>query len=74
MDYLAAALYLAGVAWGLLVIDARPAARLGFALLWPLGLLAFVVTMTILVAASLVAFPMFGVAVLIAAGIVWWMF
>jgi hypothetical protein len=54
------------------MIDARPAARLGLALLWPLGPLAFVLTITILLAASLIAYPAIGVGVLLAAGVVWW--
>lgn len=73
LSALGVAVYVAGVAWGLIVIDARPAARVGLALLWPLGPLAFVVTITILLAASLVAYPVFGAAVLIGAGIAWWM-
>lgn len=67
-----AALYVAGVAWGLLMIDAPPAARLGLALLWPLSPFAFVVTIAILLVASLIAFPAFGVLVLIAVGLAWW--
>ena len=66
------AVYVAGVAWGLIVIDARPAPRVGLALLWPLGLLAFVVTFTVLLVASLIAFPAVAVTVLLAAGFVWW--
>jgi hypothetical protein len=56
------------------MIDARPAARVGLALLWPLGPLAFVVTVTILLAASLIAYPAFGVGVLIAVvvAVAWW--
>jgi len=54
------------------MIDARPGSRLGLALLWPLGPLAFVVTITILLAAALIAYPAFGAAVLIAAGVAWW--
>ena len=50
-------LYLLGVAAGLLTIDARPAARVGLAALWPLGPLAFIVTITMLVLVALVAFP-----------------
>ena len=69
---LSAVLYVAGVAWGLIMIDARPAARIGLALLWPLGPLAFVLTITILLAASLIAYPAFGAAVLAAAGAMWW--
>ena len=69
---LSSALYVAGVAWGLIMIDERPAARLGLALLWPLGPFAFVLTITILLAASLIAYPAIGLGVLLAAGVVWW--
>ena len=63
--------YVAGVLIGLAATDARPAARLGLALLWPLGFAAFVVTLAVLAAASLIAFPIVGVAVL--AGAVAWL-
>ncbi len=64
-------IYVAGVVWGLLVIDAKPAAKIALAMLWPLGPIAFVVTITLLLGASLIAFPAFGIAVLILAGAVW---
>lgn len=67
-----AAVYVAGVVSGLIMIDARPLARIGLAILWPLGPIAFVVTLTVLLIASLIAFPAFGAAVLIAAGVLWW--
>lgn len=66
------ATYAAGVAWGLLMIDARPAARVGLALLWPLGPLAFIGTVALLLVASLVAAPAFGGAVLLGATAAWW--
>ncbi len=66
------AVYVAGVAWGLLRIDARPAARVGLALLWPLGPLAFAITIAVLLVASLVAYPAFGAAVLLTAATAWW--
>ena len=66
------AVYVAGVVWGLLGIDARPAARVGLALLWPLGPLAFAITIAVLLVASLVAYPAFGAAVLLTAAMVWW--
>ena len=66
------ALYVAGVAWGLIMIDARPAARIGLALAWPLGPFAFVMTITTLLAAALIAFPSLGAAALIAGGLAWW--
>jgi L-ascorbate metabolism protein UlaG (beta-lactamase superfamily) len=58
------ALYSMGVVAGLIAIDARWGPRLALALLWPLGPLAFLVTVTILLLASLVAFPLFGAIVL----------
>ncbi|MBM3818608.1 MAG: hypothetical protein FJW14_06270 [Acidimicrobiia bacterium] len=67
-----ALIYVAGVVWGLLVIDARVGVRMGLAVLWPVGPAAFLVTLTILLAASLIAFPMFGLAVAAIAGLVSW--
>jgi len=66
-----ALVYVAGVVSGLLVIDGSAGVRIGLALLWPLGPLAFVVTVTILLAASLIAFPAFGVTVTAAAVLLW---
>ena len=63
--------YGVGVLIGLALTDARPAARLGLALLWPIGPAAFVVTLAVLVAASLIAFPMLG-AVALAGAVAWW--
>lgn len=68
-----ALVYVAGVVWGLLVIDARASVRIGLAVLWPLGPIAFVVTITVLLAASLIAFPIFGVAVVGLAAIAYWL-
>ncbi|MGH6690647.1 MAG: hypothetical protein ACREF4_08215, partial [Gammaproteobacteria bacterium] len=56
--------YLAGVAVGLLFTDARGPARLALALLWPVGFLAFAITVSILFVAALVAFPVFGAIVI----------
>lgn len=64
--------YIGGVVWGFLMTDARPAARVGLALLWPIGPLAFIGTVTLLLAASLIAAPAFGAAVLLAATAAWW--
>lgn len=52
--------YLAGVAVGLWRIDAAPLTRAALALGWPVGVAAAVVTLTLLGAASLVLFPLFG--------------
>jgi len=67
-------IYVAGVVWGLLVIDAHASVRIGLAVLWPLGPAAFVVTLTALLAASLIAFPIFGAAVLALAAIATWVY
>ena len=64
--------YAAGVAIGLWRTDGSLAARLTVALLWPLGVVAAVVTITALVLAAMVLFPMVGAAILLAAGVVWW--
>ena len=66
-----ALVYVAGVVWGLLVIDAQAGVRIGLAVLWPLGPIAFVVTVTVLLAASRIAFPLFGAAVLALALAAW---
>ena len=67
------AIYVAGVVWGLLKIDATPATKIALAILWPLGPIAFAVTLTILLAASLIAFPLWGAAVVVAAAMWWWL-
>ena len=69
---LALVIYVAGVAWGLLVIDARPLTKIALAMLWPLGPIAFAVTITLLLAASLIAFPLWGATVVIVAGVASW--
>jgi hypothetical protein len=66
-------IYAAGALVALWRTDASWPTRLAVAALWPLGPLAFVVTVGILLAASLIAFPM--VAGLMAAGaaaVTWW--
>ena len=68
---LVAIVYVAGVILGLVCGDAHPPARIALAVMWPLGLLAFVITLCVLVAASLIAFPLFGAA-FVAAVVVWW--
>jgi hypothetical protein len=52
----AALVYGIGVLWGILAIEARPAARVGLALVWPLGPVAFVVTVAVLLASAPLAF------------------
>lgn len=66
------AIYVAGVTWGLIVIDARRAGvRIGLALLWPLGPLAFVVTLGVLLVSAMIAFPAFGAVVLATGAALW---
>jgi hypothetical protein len=48
--------YLVGVAIGLWRADAKPMTRIALAVLWPIGPLAFVVTLLVLFAASPFAF------------------
>jgi hypothetical protein len=57
--------------WGLFVIDGRFAVRIGLALLWPLGPAAFVLTVALLLAASVIAFPAFAAGVAAAAALLW---
>ena len=53
--------------------DAAWPTRLAVAFLWPLGPLAFLVTVSILLAASLIAFPLVTGAIAAAvAAMVWW--
>jgi hypothetical protein len=69
---LVVAFYLAGVLAGLVLVDGRPATRIGLALLWPLGPLAFIVTIAGLFVAAMLAFPIFGAMVAVAAALTWW--
>ena len=48
--------YFIGVMIGFWRTDAKPLKRLALALLWPLGPLAFVITVAVLIAASPFAF------------------
>ncbi len=64
-------IYAAGVVAGLVLGDGRPATRASLALLWPLGPLAFVVTVGILVVAAMIVFPLFGLLSAAAAGAAW---
>jgi len=66
-------LYLAGVAVALWRTDAAWPTRTAVALLWPLGPAAFVITVLVLLAASLIAFPVTGVLIAAAALLLaWW--
>ena len=67
------AIYAAGALVAIWRTDASWPTRLALAALWPVGPLAFLVTVAILLAASLIAFPMAAVLVA-AAGVAaaWW--
>ena len=69
---LLAAVYVAGIVWCILVSDARAAERVTLALLWPLGPLALVVTVIVLLAASVIAYPLVVVPVLTAVAVLCW--
>jgi hypothetical protein len=71
---IATAVYLAGVLWALVRSDATPLGRVVLALAWPLGPIAFAVTLVILFLAAHVAFPLFGAISMMAAVAVWWRF
>jgi hypothetical protein len=70
---LAGLVYLAGVILGLWRTDAPAGTRIVLALFWPIGPLAFAVTISVLLAASLVAFPLFGGALAIGGVVLWWL-
>jgi hypothetical protein len=65
--------YLVGVAIGLVAIDGGPATRIGLAIAWPLGPLAFLVTVAGLLVVAAIAFPIFGAALVAAIGAAWWL-
>lgn len=65
-------LYVAGVVWSLLKTDARPAERVVLSFLWPLGPLAFLVTVAILIAASIVAYPLVMVPAVVVLTVICW--
>ena len=67
-------IYALGVAVGLIFTDARPLARAGLALAWPIAPLAFVTVVSLLLIAALYIFPVFGAVVAIAALAGWWIF
>ena len=66
-------LYIGGAVVGLLLTDGRPIERLVLALLWPIGPLAFVLTVAILLAAAAIAFPMFGIVAASIGVAAWWL-
>ena len=67
-----AVVYVVGVMIGLLVTDGGLAARIGLALAWPLGPLAFFVTVAGLLVVGAIAFPVLGLTLAAALGAAWW--
>lgn len=66
------ATYVGGLLLALWRTDAAWPTRIALALLWPLGPLAFVLTVALLLGASLIAFPaVAGVIAAVAAGVLW---
>jgi hypothetical protein len=66
-------IYAAGALLAIWRTDAAWPTRLALAALWPLGPLAFLITVGILLAASLIAFPVVTGAIAAAVGAaVWW--
>ena len=57
MTFAILAIYLAGVLIGIAVIRDRWPARLGLALVWPLGPIAFVVVVAILLVTAAILWP-----------------
>jgi hypothetical protein len=66
-----ALVYIIGGVAGMVCGDARPAVRIAHALLWPLGILAFAITLAVLAVASLIAFPWIAVALLAGSIVLW---
>jgi hypothetical protein len=65
--------YLVGVIVGLLATQGGPGTRLLLAVLWPLGPLAFLITIGGLLIVAAIAFPVFGVILAAAMATVWWL-
>jgi hypothetical protein len=66
-------IYAIGALIGVALADGPPASRLGLALLWPVGPAAFLVTLAVLAAASLIAFPLVA-AIGVAVALAWFAF
>ena len=67
-----AEIYVVGVLVGLLATQGGAATRVGLALLWPLGPLAFLITVVGLLVVAAIAFPLFGVILAAAIAIAWY--
>lgn len=65
LELIAATIYSAGFVLAFIKTDAKLLAKFGLALAWPLGPLAFIVTLSILFVVLIVAFPLVGVAIIV---------
>jgi hypothetical protein len=66
------AIYATGAVIALWRTDASWPTRIALAALWPIGPLAFLVTVAILLGASLIAFPMAAGLIALAGAAAWW--
>ena len=66
-------IYAAGALVAIWRTDAAWPTRLAVAVLWPLGPLAFLVTVSILLAASLIAFPLLAGLIAASLAAAWWL-
>ena len=64
--------YLVGIVVGLLATQGGPGTRLLLAVLWPLGPLAFLITVTGLLVVAAIVFPLFGVTLAASLAAAWW--
>ena len=67
-----AAIYLLGVLVGLVATQGGLGTKVGFALLWPLGPLAFLIVVAGLLVVAAIAFPVFGVVLAAALAGAWY--
>jgi hypothetical protein len=67
------AVYLAGVVLGLAVMRDRWGARLATALCWPLGPVAFVVVVTVMLVVATILWPLVLIPVWTIAGLLIWL-
>ena len=68
-----AEIYVVGVIVGLVATQGGVPTRLALALLWPLGPLAFLITVAGLLVVAAIAFPIFGFILAAGIGTAWWM-
>jgi hypothetical protein len=70
---LMAEIYVVGVLVGLIVTQGGAGTRVALALFWPLGPLAFVMTVTGLLVVAAIAFPWFGLILAATIAGAWWL-